>query len=140
MVYRLFFQLLKNNNICKINNDKLFWLEASEYILNNSNGKLGDFFKESINNFDFSFKNTYEIKKIINGNEEKIKPTFFSKYCRTTGLAIFLIKDSLEYLGIIHNPKKNIPCILLKYLEYIKDIENKIERYINDIKKINNHL
>ena len=140
LVYKIFFQLLKNNDICKINNDKLFWIEASEYILNNSNGKIGDFFKESINNFDFSIKNIYEIKNIINGNEEKIKPTFFSKYCGTTGLVIFLIKDTLEYLGIIHNPKKNIPCLLLKYLEYIKEIENTIERYINNIKKINNNL
>ena len=140
LVYRIFFQLLNNNNICTINDDKLFWYEASEYILKTNNGKIGDFFKESIKNFDFSIKNIYKVKKVLNGNEEKIKPTVFSKYCGTTGLIIFLIKDTLEYLGIIHNVKKNIPCLLLKYLEYVKEIQNKIENYINDIKKINNNI
>ena len=140
LVYRIFFQLLNTNNLYKIKNDKLFWNEASEFILNNNNGKTGEFFKESINSFDFSIKNIYKIKKIVNGNEDRIKPTVFSKICQTTGLVIFLIKDSLEYIGIINNPKKNIPSLLLKYLEYIGDIQNKIENYINNLKKLNNNM
>ena len=139
LVYRIFFQMLKNNNICKIKDDKLFWMEASDYILNNNGGKTGEFFKESINNFDFSIKNIYEVKKIVNGNEEKIKPSAFSKICGTTGLVIFLIKDILEYMGIIHSTKKSIPILELKYLEYIREIQTKIENYINDIKKMNNN-
>ncbi len=140
LVYRIFFQLLNNNNIYKIKNDKLFWKEASEFILKHSNGKTGEFFKDSTNNFDFSTKNIYKIKQIVNGNEDKIKPTVFSKVCATTGLVIFLIKDSLEYIGIIHNIKKNIPSLMLKYLIYIGDIQNKTESYINNLKKLNNNI
>jgi hypothetical protein len=115
-------------------------MEASEYILKNNNGKTGEFFKDSINNFDFSIKNIYEVKKIVSGNEDKIKPTVFSKICSTTGLVIFLIKDSLEYIGVIHNIKKNIPFFSLKYLEFIGDLQNKIEKYKNYIKTISNNI
>ena len=139
LIYRIFFQLLKSSNIYNIKDEKLFWIEACEYILNNNNGKTGEFFKESINNFDFSIKNIYEIKKIINGNLDKIKPNVFSKICGTTGLLIFLIKDTLEYIGIMHNLKKNAPSIMLKYLEYIEEIQKNIEKYINIIKKFNDN-
>ena len=140
LIYRIFFQLLNNNDICKINNDKLFWFKASKYILKHSNGKIGEFMIESINKFDFSVKNRYQMKKIIIGNEDKITTKEFSKYCETTGLVIFLIKDALEYYGILQNSKTNIPCILLKYLEYIREILNKLESYINDIKRIKKTL
>ena len=138
LIYRIFFQLLKVNNIYNIKDDKLFWMEVCEYILNNNNNKTGEFFKESVNNFDFSIKNIYQLKKMVNGKQNKINPNLISKICSTTSLLIFLIKDTLEYLGVFHNSKKNIPCLLLKYLEYIGEIENKIENYINYIKKIKN--
>ena len=139
LIYRLFFQFYKVNNIHNIIDDKLFWLEVCEYILNNNNNKTGDFFKESIKSFDFSIKNIYEVKKIIRGKEDKIKPSTYSKMCGTTGLILFLIKDTLEYCGAIHNIKKNIPCLLLKYLEFIREIQNKTENYINVLKKLNNN-
>jgi hypothetical protein len=133
IVYRIFFQFLKDNNIKNIQDKKLFWLEASDYILNHNNGKTGDFFKESAENFDFSSKNLYEIKKLIYGNEDKIKPTFFTKICPTTGFVIFMIKETLEYCGLISSLKKNIPIICLHYWEYIDEIQNKIQNYIDNI-------
>ena len=51
LIYRIFFQLLKSNNIYNIKDDKLFWIEVCEYILNNNNDKTGEFFKESVNKF-----------------------------------------------------------------------------------------
>ena len=137
IVYRIFFQLLKNSNISKIKDDKLFWAKASDYILKNNNGKTGDFFKSSIDNFDLSYKNIYEIKKLINGQEDKIKPSFYSNICGTTGLFVFLIKDILEYIGILQKFNKNVPSIMLSYLKYVGELQNKIELYINNIKKIN---
>ena len=140
LIYRIFFQLLKVNNICDIQDEKLFWLEASDYILNNCNGKLGEFFKESVNNFDFSIENIHEVKKIVGENKDKIKPSTYSKICGTTGLVIFLVKDTLEYLGVLHSAKKNIPSLLLKYSEYIEKIQKKIESYINYIQKFNDKV
>lgn len=140
LIYRIFFHLYKVNNIYSIKDQKLFWLEASDYILNNNNGKTGEFFKESINNYDFSIKNIYEINKIIYGQKDKIKPTVFSSICGTTGLVIFLIKDALEYIGVLHNSKKNIPSLVLKYLEYVEQMQHKIEKYINFIKRFNDNV
>lgn len=137
LVYRIFFQLLKVNCFGKIKDDKLFWTKASDYILKNNNGKTGDFFRSSINNFDFSYKNIYEIKKLINGQENKIKPSFYSKICGTTGLFVFLIKDILEYIGILQNYDRNVPSIMLGYLKYVGELQNRIEIYINNIKKLN---
>ena len=138
LIYRIFFQLYKVNNIHSIKDQKLFWLEASDYILNNNNGKTGDFFKESINNFDFSIKNIYEINKLVYGYKDKIKPNIYSKICGTTGLIIFMIKDSLEYMGVLHSTKKNIPSLVIKYLEFIEEIQNKIEKYMKFNKSFNN--
>ena len=134
IIYRIFFQLLKNNNLNKIKNDKIFWKKAAEYILSNCNDNLGDFFNNSLNDFDLRFRNIYEIQKIVHGNEDKIKPVVYSNICGTTGLVIFLVKDVLEYLGIIINYKKNIPAIMIKYLEHINSNKNKVENYINKIK------
>ena len=134
IVYRIFFQLMKDNNLNKIKDDKIFWKKATEYILLNCKDNLGDFFNNSLNNFDLSYRNIYEIRKIVHGNEDKIKPVIYSNLCGTTGLVIFLIKDVLEYLGIIINYKKNIPGIMIKYLEYINNNKNKVENYINKIK------
>ena len=137
LIYRIFFQLYKVNNIYSIKDEKLFWLEASDYILNNNNGKTGEFFKESINNFDFSIKNIYQINKLVYSHKDQLKPSIFSKICGTTGLIIFLIKDTLEYIGILHSLKKNMPYIVIRYLEFIQNMQNKIEKYMKVINGFN---
>jgi len=139
LVYRIFFQLLKDSNLNSIKDDKLFWTEVSDYILKNNNGSTGEFFKNSIKNFDFSAKNLYEVKKLVSGHEDKIKPSVVSKICQTTGLIIFMIKDTLEYVGII-DTKKSVPALKLKVLEYIGELQTKIESYIENNKKINNRI
>ena len=118
-IYRIFFQFWKDNELKNIQDQKLFWIEASDYILNISNGKIGDFFRDSVENFEFSGKNIYEAKKLINGKEDQLKPANFTKICGTTGLVVFLIKDTLEYCGVLLSLKKNVPSICLKYLEHI---------------------
>ena len=132
-VYRIFFQFLKDNNLKYIQNDHLFWTKASDYILEKSNGRIGDFFRDSVENFDFDVKNIFEAKRLVYGKEDQLKPAAFTKICATTGLVIFLIKDTLEYCGIIASLKKNIPSLCLQYLEYIAEMQNKIKNYIDNI-------
>ena len=134
-VYRIFFQFLKDNDIKHIKDKKLFWIEASDFILNNSNGKIGDFFKDSVDNFDFNERNIYEAKILVNGKEDKLKPAYFTKICATTGLMIFLIKDTLEYCGVLLSLKKNVPSLCLRYLEYIADKQSKMKNYIENIRE-----
>jgi len=134
-IYKIFFQFLKDNDLKEIQNDHLFWIKASDYIIEKSNGKFGDFFKDSVDNFEFTAKNIFEVKKLVYGKEDQIKPSSFSKICPTTGLIVFLIKDILEYCGIILSLKKNIPSLCLKYLEYIKEMQEKLKNYIENIRE-----
>ena len=57
------------------------------------------------------------------------------KLCGTTGLISFVIKDALEYSGIIED-KKTPPLRIKKNYEYQKEIIDNIEKYISIVKKI----
>ena len=138
-IYRIFFQFLKDNDIKNIENDHLFWVRASDYIIEQSNGKIGDFFRDSVDNFEFTVKNIFEVKKLIYGKEDQLKPASFSKICPTTGFVVFLIKDALEYCGVILSTKKNIPSLCLQYLEYINEMQNKLKIYIENIREWNSN-
>ena len=134
-IYRIYMQLLGKNDITSIKNDNLFWKEFTKFILDNNNGKTGNFYNESVKDFVFTSENIYKIRRIVGNKVDEIKPTNYSKLCGTTGLVIFLIKDALEYCGIMQNDKKNIPSLLMKNLEYLEHIENKISSYIAFLNK-----
>ena len=79
-------------------------------------------------NFDLSEDNLYLISKFCLNKEKIISPSNFSKKCPTTGLIIFLIRDILEYTGIIVD-KKTLPGRLYKlymfgYLKNKQDLQN----------------
>ena len=137
LIYRLFFQLIEKEELVNIESDKKFWHKARNYILSNNNDETGSFFEKCIPEFDFSPKNIFKIKKLINGKEDKLKPLIYENICKTTGLVIFIIKDSLEYCGIILNNKKTKPKVLINYLEYLKGNLNKTKEYIDKLKYIN---
>ena len=134
LIYRLFFQLIEKEELVNIESDKKFWHKARNYILSNNNDETGSFFEKYIPEFDFSPKNIFKIKKLINGKEDKLKPLIYENICKTTGLVIFIIKDSLEYCGIILNNKKTKPKVLINYLEYLKGNLNKTKEYIDKLK------
>ena len=134
LIYRIYIQLLANNTISSIKNDNEFWISFCKFLLENNNSQTGTYFINSIQNFDFSPENLYKVKRIIGSKANEIKPTNYSKICGTTGLVIFLIKDTLEYCGIIQNDKKNIPSIVFKNLEFLEKIENKVDKYIDMLK------
>ena len=66
---------------------------------------------------------------------ENINPSYMGKLCGTTGLISFVIKDALEYSGIIED-KKTPPLRIKKNYEYQKEIIDNIEKYISIVKKI----
>jgi hypothetical protein len=137
LIYRIFFQLIGKEELVNIESDKKFWQKTRTYILSNNNDETGSFFEKYIPEFDFSPKNIYKIKKLINGKEDKLKPLIYENICKTTGLVIFIIKDSLEYCGVVQNNKKTKPKVLLNYLEYLKGNINKTKEYIDKLKYIN---
>ena len=135
IVYKIIFQLNKNNEIKNSENKKEFFEKMCKYISDNiKDDKIGDLFKIIVNNFDFSQENIFQIKKIIIGNEDKLKPKYYSQICQTTGLVIFLIKDILEHLGLNQN-KKTSPAIILANLEFLEKMKTIIPNYLKVLKK-----
>ena len=134
LIYRLFFQLIDKDELIDIENDKQFWEKTRKFILDKNEGKTGTFLKEYISEFDFTCKNIYKLKKLIYKNEDKLKPLIYENICKTTGLIVFIVKDSLEYCGVIKNDKKTMPNIVLDYLKYLKHIIEKAKNYIDMLK------
>jgi hypothetical protein len=76
-----------------------------------------------IKNFVFTEENIYKIFKLCEGKEKKINPSVYSKLCGTTGLIIFVIRDALEYTGIIID-KRTLPARLNKFYSFGLEIAN----------------
>ena len=138
LIYRILFQLIDKEELVELKSDKKFWEKTRNFILDNNEGKTGNFIKEYISEFDFTYKNIYRLKKLVRGNEDKIKPLIYEKICKTTGIITFIIKDSLEYCGIIFNNKKTMPSIVINYLENTKNNINRVKDYIDQLKEIGN--
>ena len=103
IIYRALFVLFGEYDIANISNNKLFWNKCIEYLVKNSNGKIGSFILDKINNITFEHKKIFFLNKLLLNMKTKILPNYFSKICGTTGLLLFLIKDALEYCGVIKN-------------------------------------
>jgi hypothetical protein len=96
---------------------------------------LGNFYTESTKRFDFSDANIAKLNKMAEKHLAKISPSYFSKICGTTGLLIFLVKDALEYAGVIIDPKRSLPARILKNLTYPLENLRRIKRkYIDFLK------
>ena len=119
-VYRVLFTLLGEYDLANVPDDQLFWIKCTEYMGKNSNGKIGTFILEKFKGITFEHKKIFLLNKLLVGMKKKIIPNYFSKICGTTGLLIFLIKDTLEYCGVIVNEKKTQPSRILDNLMYYK--------------------
>ena len=140
IVYKIIFQLIKDNDIKNAENKKDFFEKMGKYVDEHvqDKNKYGDFFKNMVNEFEFSEENIFQIKKIIKGNEEKLKPKNYSQICATTGLIIFLVKDILEYLGLNVNANKGCPVFVLMNLEFLEKVKTKLPNYLKYLKSLMN--
>ena len=88
----------------------------------------GDIINNSIKDFDFTENNIYKISRIVSNKEKHITPNYYSKTCKTTGLLIFILKDALEYIGILSD-KKTHPSLLYRlYKLFYKNSKEKCEK------------
>ena len=136
IIYRLLFVLFGEHEIADIMDDRLFWVKCTEYLITKSNGKIGTFIVEKSKNFDFSHKSIYLMNRLLVGIKPKIVPTTFTKVSGTTGLLFFLIKDSLEYCGVLINEKKTQPSRIYDNLIFYKKLIDTLAFYIDFLSKI----
>ncbi len=138
LVYKIIFQLTPFNEIKNSENKKIFFENMIKYVENcakNEEKSVGQIFKEIVKKFEFNKDNILDVKNMILGNEDKLKPKFYSKICKTTGLIIFLIKDIFEYLGFNNNNNKCSPAVILANLEFLEKMKAKIPNYLKFLKQ-----
>lgn len=122
IIYRILYQFLKKEDFINIKNDDEFWKENCKYLLTEGKDKLGSFFIEKSKEFCFEPENCGRLKAMIDKIKSKIIPSYYSKICGTTGLVVFILKDALEYCGVIVNDKKTQPRRIYDNLLYEKQI------------------
>jgi hypothetical protein len=123
-VYHCYFELFNSDLIKMVHDEMELWIIMRNFLIQKSNNeKLGDMCKKSIQMMDFSFEKTYKIKDSIIKNiiKEKLNPDYYSNICTTTKLFCILIKEVLEYMGVI-NGMKTMPERIYKNNIYILDI------------------
>ena len=135
-VYRVLFALFGEFEIANIYGDKSFWIKCTEYMIKNSNGKIGTFILEKMKGITFEHQKIFLLNKLLVGMKKKINPNYFSKICGTTGLLIFLIKETLEYCGVIINDKKTQPARILDNLLYYKNSIDSLAQFIDKLSAI----
>ena len=123
--------------ISSISEDMLFWVKFTEYLNSNSEGKIGDFIIKQIEKCDYSHKAIFFIEKMIKGKKEDITPSNFTKICSSTGLLIFLIRELMEYCGIIIDPKKTQISRIYNNLKFYKNLEDTLSGFIQSVENFN---
>ena len=128
IIYKILFVLLNEENIYNILNKDIFWKKCLDYFKNNCpEGKVGDFILKKIPNFKFDIKEFNRIQKLLKDNKNQIINQISSN---TNYLIIPLIKESLEYLGVIFSENKTEGSIYIKNLRKNQIIIN----YLNNLK------
>ena len=135
-VYRVLFTIFGEYEIADIYGDELFWIKCTEYMIKNSNGKIGTFILDKMKDITFEHKKIFLLNKLLVGMKKKINPNYFSKICGTTGLLIFLIKETLEYCGVIINDKKTQPARIIDNLMYYKNSIDTLALFIDKLSAI----
>ena len=98
--------------------------------MDKSEGKIGNYIINQVKNFYFDHQTINLIEFTLIGNKNNILNGYYEKLCKTTGLIIPLIKQVLEYCGIITSDKKYNPRIL-DNLKYNQMLINKLDIIIN---------
>ena len=133
IVYRVLLTLFGEYKICSISENKLFWTKCTEYMNENSEGKIGTFILKKFNEITFEHKKIVLINKLLSAIKNNFNASYFSKICGTTGLLIFIIRDALEYCGVIINEKKTQPARILDNLLYYKNCIDTLTNFADSL-------
>ncbi|MCQ2818444.1 MAG: hypothetical protein MJ252_14345, partial [archaeon] len=109
VVYKILLMFINKpteKEILKISDDSQFWPKFCEYLQSDpSSANLGEFLNNKIKDFDFSDENIFNLRKYCLPIQDNLKPQHFSQLCNSTGLVFFIVKEALEYSGILVDKK-----------------------------------
>lgn len=139
--YRIYFNFMNKKEVINME-DAEFWKECCKYFLSDTKTgkfilKRGDFVSNSVKLFNFSNETIYKIYRLTFNKDKKLLPSFYSKICSTTGIVIFLIKDTLEYIGLLSTDKKTTPLANKLYKLFNAILEQSKQRleYLKELTK-----
>ena len=122
LIYRIFLQLINKNNEALSNDDVEFWKYAKDKIYTKSAGKLGENIKGLIQEINLTDDNLNIVSDICKDNMDKLSPKYYNNLCPTTALFFLLIKEILEYCGILFGKKTSL------HYQY-KRLESNVKKY-----------
>ena len=128
IIYKILFVLLNEENIYNILNKNIFWKKCFDFFKTNCpEGNVGDFILLKIPNFKFDIKEFNKIQKLLKGNKNQI----INEISNNKDFLIMpLIKESLEYCGVIFSENKTEGNIYIKNLRKNQIMIN----YLNNLK------
>ena len=133
IIYRILLLLLGEKIIVEISDDILFWKNCCKYLKDKGDVKIGNFIIGKSNSFCFDHQTINLIESILIGNKNNILNGYYEKLCKTTGLIIPLIKEALEYSGIIvANRNNNAISKVLDNLLFNKKLITKLDNIIKN--------
>lgn len=118
----------KINALLSIEDDSEFWKKISEYWTEEGKEGIGFLVEKQMKSIDFSDKNIRLLSKLTKGYEKIITPSYFSKLCPTTGLFIFLVKESFEYCGALIDRKTSLARQFKNFTYNTEHLKGSIEK------------
>ena len=126
-IYKIFFILINKEKIYNISNENHFWKKCGEYLIESTEGNLGDFIIGKIPEFIFDSKSYNKIELLIKDD----KDNFINELKNDKNYFISpLIKETLVYCGVIFEPEKTQGNIIVKNFKNNQVIIN----YLNNLK------
>ena len=131
IIYRILLLLFGEKKIVEISDDNLFWKNVCKYFLDkNTKEKIGNFIVEKSKNLSFDHQTINLIEFILIGNKNNIINGYYEKLCKTTGLIIPLIREALDFCGVIVTDTKIRENRLLDNLQYNQKLICKLDNII----------
>ena len=127
IIFKILFIFLGEENIYITKNNDIFWKKCLHYFDEKCSGKIGDFLLQKIPFFKFDTKEFNRIENLLKENKTEIINEMKQN---TNYLIIPLIKESLEYFGIIFSQQKTEGSLYIKILRKNQIIIN----YLNNLK------
>ncbi len=131
IIYRILLLLFGEKKIVEISDDNLFWKNVCKYFLDKiTKENIGNFIVEKSKNLNFDHQTINLIEFILIGNKNNIINGYYEKLCKTTGLIIPLIREALDFCGVVVTDTKIRANRLLDNLQYNQKLICKLDNII----------